>query len=260
MGSSTIQGHLWSEAAADWANLQEYMHAPLFEAMLNATIVRENTKFLDIGCGSGTSSARAAMRGAIVTGLDAAPALIEIARSRVPDGTFEIGDMENLPYEDNSFDVVFAANSIQYASDRTNALKELKRVCRDAGYIVLGFFGQAEVVDYKVIFKAVASTLPEPPAGDGPFGLSSYDKLDALFKSAGLEILTCQNVNCPMVFPDRDTFLRATLSGGPVVATIEKVGRDKVEDAVSSAIEPMTTKDGEIRIEKNHFQYLVAKV
>jgi len=259
MGSSSIQGHLWSEAASDWANFQEHMHSPLFEAMLNATIVRKNTKFLDIGCGSGTSSARAAMRGAIVTGLDAAPAFIEIARSRVPDGQFEIGDMENLSFDDNAFDVVFAANSLQYASDRVKALKELKRVCRNGGYIVVGFFGQAETVDYKIVMKAITSTLPDLPSGDGPFGLSDHDKLQNLFSSAGLEILTHQEVNCPMAYPDMDSFLRGALSGGPTIAAIEKVGKGKVKEAIINAIKSSMTTDGEIRIEQNHFQYLVAK-
>jgi len=259
MSSSQTQGELWSEYASHWADLQERFHAPLFESMLNATIVGKNTKYLDIGCGSGLSSASAANRGAKVTGIDAASALIEIAKNREPSASFEVGDMENLPFDDESFDVVFAANAIQYASDRPKAMNELKRVCRNRGYITVGFFGEQETVDYRVVMKAVSSTLPEPPAGDGPFGLSSRERLEELFASANLEIMTHERVNCPMTFPDVDTFWLATRSGGPVVNVIQRVGEEKVKAAVRKASEPHMTVDGEVRFDQNYFQYLVAK-
>lgn len=62
---------------------------------------------MDLGCGGGGSSALASERGIRLGGLDAAEALIEIARERVP-----YGDLEKLPYADNSFDVAFASLSI----------------------------------------------------------------------------------------------------------------------------------------------------
>jgi ubiquinone/menaquinone biosynthesis C-methylase UbiE len=48
----------------------------------------------------------AAERGAVVTGIDASSMLLEIARSRVPNGDFRVGDLEALPYSDGAFDVV----------------------------------------------------------------------------------------------------------------------------------------------------------
>lgn len=234
-------------------------HLPLFEAMLNASLVRKGTQLLDIGCGSGTSSDTANRRGAVVEGLDAAPAMIDIAKKRVPSANFQVGDMEDLPFEDNRFDVVFVANAIQYASSHSNALNEMKRVCRERGYIIIGLFGEAEKVDLGSILKVIGSTLPEPPKGSGPFGMSNYSKLEALFETAGLSILTRQYVNCPFIYPDVDTFWIALRSGGPSVNIIQQVGEDKVKDAVMKAVQPFINADGEVRLEQNQFQYLVAK-
>ncbi len=73
--------------------------------------------YLDVGCGSGLAAQIAARRGAEVSGIDAADALLEIARARTPKGTFERGDLESLPFADKTFDVVTGFNSFQYAGN-----------------------------------------------------------------------------------------------------------------------------------------------
>lgn len=259
MSSAQVQGKLWSANASDWSDYQEVFNTPLFEAMLGAALVRRGTKFLDVGCGAGMSSVAAARRGAIVSGLDAAPSMIEIAARCLPSGDFRVGDMENLPFEDESFDVVFAANSIQFAADTTIALAEMKRVCRSRGYIVAGLFGAPDKVDLAVGLKAVVSVLPEPPQGDGPFALSINNRLADLFELAGLQIVTLQHVNCPHIYPDFDTCWLALRSSGPIVHIIQLVGEDKARDAVHNAVMPFINQDGEVRFEQNQLQYIVAK-
>jgi ubiquinone/menaquinone biosynthesis C-methylase UbiE len=120
VGSSKIQGELWGKAPQDWTKLQEPMHTPLFEAMLNATNVGQGTRLLDAGCGGGGASVLAAERGAQISGLDAAEPLLNVARERVPYSDFRVGDIEVLPYEDDSFDAIIAANSLQYAAEQFN--------------------------------------------------------------------------------------------------------------------------------------------
>ena len=51
MGSSKIQGELWGKEPRGWAEIQEPMHRPLWETMLNATEVGVTTHFFDAGCG-----------------------------------------------------------------------------------------------------------------------------------------------------------------------------------------------------------------
>src|SRR5919198_2686775 len=126
MGSATVQGQLWGRAAHDWAELQEPTALPLWEAMLDAAAIGPGTRVLDAGCGGGGASMLAASRGAFVNGLDAAQALLAIARERVPDADFHVGDLEALPYADGTFDAIIAADVLPYVADPDTALAELR--------------------------------------------------------------------------------------------------------------------------------------
>src|SRR4051812_45684886 len=108
MGSAQVQGALWGAAARDWAELAEPVQRPFFEAALDAIGVWDGMALLDAGCGAGLALTIAAERGAVVTGLDASPGLLAVARERLPDADLREGDLEQLPYADDSFDAVTA--------------------------------------------------------------------------------------------------------------------------------------------------------
>jgi hypothetical protein len=83
-GSAAVQGRLWSARARDWAEVQEATLRPLFDAIADSLGIGAGTRVLDVGCGAGRFLRRAADRGADVAGLDAAAALVAIARERFP--------------------------------------------------------------------------------------------------------------------------------------------------------------------------------
>lgn len=112
------------------SEVQEGLFTPLFEVVLQKTGVGPGSALLDIGCASCVYCEIAARLGAHVTGLDAAEPLLDIARERVPQASFQSGEMEELPSPDQSFDVVTGFNSFQYAANPVNALKEARRVLR----------------------------------------------------------------------------------------------------------------------------------
>lgn len=258
MGSASVQGELWGRAPDDWASLQEAQHAPFFEAMLDAAGVGDGVTFLDAGCGGGGASVLARGRGAVVSGLDASAPLIDVARGRVSDGDFRVGDLEALPFADESFDAVIAANSIQYAEDRVAALRELGRVSGPEARIAVGLFGTSDRVDFRVVFNALRDSLPEPPPGDGPFGLSGEGVLENLVAQAGLKILGSGEVDLPFVYEDTEEFWRGVISGGPPQAAKDKVGEGALKEAALEAVAPYVTDDGGVRFGNNAFQYITA--
>ncbi len=258
MGSAGVQGELWGRAPDDWASLQEAQHAPLFEAILNAAGVSDGVRFLDVGCGGGGASVLAGGRGAVVSGLDASAPLIDIARGRVSDGDFRVGDLEALPFADESFDAVIAANSIQYAQDRVAALRELARVSAPEARIAVGLFGRSDRVDFRVVFDAFRESLPEPPPGDGPFGLSGEGVLEGLVEQAGLKVLESGEVDLSFVYEDTEEFWRGVISGGPPQAAKDKVGEDALKEAALEAVAPYMTDTGGVRFNNNAFQYITA--
>ncbi len=260
MKKSEIQGELWGKSPNGWAEVQERLHKPLWEAMLNETDVGTETTLLDVGCGAGGSSVLAKDRGAQVHGIDVAEGLLSFAIQRVPEGDFQVADIEHLPYENNMFDVIFAANSLQYSEDRIAALHELKRVCKPNGRIIAGLFGQPEKVDYRVVFKAVRDTMPKPPKGGGPFELSMQDKLESLFAEAGLENIKSGEVNCPFEYKDFETFWYGNVSAGPFQGMLQMVSENELKSAVREAVNSFCLDDGRIFIPYNIYKYVSANI
>jgi SAM-dependent methyltransferase len=259
MSSAQSQGDLWGQAPADWAQLQEPKHIPLFEAMLKAGGVDADTRVLDAGCGGGGASVLAAQRGAKVSGLDAAEPFIRIAQERVPSGDFRVGDLETLPFGDDAFDVVIAANSVQYAGDRVAALRELGRVCTPGGQIVVGLFGPAETVAFRHVLTALREAMSAPPPGDGPFGLSAPGRLDRLVEQAGLKVTERGEADCPFSYPDLETYLRANICAGPVQGLIRAIGEGNVRTTLQGAARAFTNDEGRIDISPNIFRFVVAQ-
>jgi len=257
MGSAEMQGELWGQAPRDWAELQEPTGKPLWEAMLDAARVGEGTRFLDVGCGGGGASVLAAGRGALISGLDAASPLIDIAEERLPEADFRVGEMEELPFGDGSFDAVFAANVVQYAQDTVQALREFRRVCDPGGRVVVGVWDSPEKVDWCVFFAAVVNALPEPPPGHGPFELSPPGVLEGLMEQARMRVVGSGAVICPFEYPDFETLWQANAAAAPMQAAMLVVSEETLQAAVRDAVRPYRT-DGRGYRTANSFLYVAA--
>jgi SAM-dependent methyltransferase len=258
MGTAKIQGDLWGKAAHDWATIQEPPSKPLWEAMLDGALVGKGSRILDVGCGAGGASELAVTRGAKVSGLDAAQGLIDFARQRLPESDFRVGDMESLPYDNAQFDVVFAANSVQFSGNPLATVHEFARVCRPQGRIAAGLFGQPAQVETAAIFKSVMMLMPTPPAGGGPFALSAPGKLAGLLAEAGLNVIATGEVDCPFSYPDFETLWRGIVSSGPLQALLQVVDPETVKSTLKSAADRFRLANGRYLIQPNILQYVVA--
>lgn len=258
MGSATVQGELWGARARDWAEVQEPAQRELYPPVFDAAGVGEGTSLLDVGCGSGVAAAIAQARGAKVSGIDAALPMVEIARERVPDGHFRVGELEALPYDDDSFDVVTGFCSFQYAADPVHALRQARRVARRGGTVAMLTWGQPEHCEAAGIIKALGSLLPPPPPGaPGPFALSHSGALENLARPAGLTPRRTAEFTTRWEYPDRETALRGHLASGPAAKAIKAVGEEQVATALSDAIAPFRTATGGYALE-NSWRYVLA--
>jgi SAM-dependent methyltransferase len=258
-GSAAVQGDLWGARARDWADTQEGFSRQLFEAGLQKLAIGAGSLLLDVGCGTGLACAIAAERGAKVNGIDASAPSIEIARQRTPHGDFRVGEMEDLPYADHTFDAVTGFNSFQYATSPVNALREARRVVKPGGKVLIAVWGKAEHCEGAAVLKALGSLLPPPPPGaPGPFALSEDGALEALVSEAGLTPLESDEAPSIWTFANLDEALRASLSAGPATRAIRHSGEERVKEAVMQALAPFKTASGGYRLE-NEFRYLVAK-
>lgn len=139
------------------------------ELLCESVDLRAEQRVLDVATGSGNVALSAARRGAHAVGVDYVPALLERGRQRAAaeqvSVLFQEGDCEDLPFSDDSFDVVFSLFGAMFAPNHQCSADELVRVCRSGGRIALacwtpeGFWGQ--------VFALQSRFLP-PPAGLTP--------------------------------------------------------------------------------------------
>jgi SAM-dependent methyltransferase len=165
------------------------------ESLCEALDLRARSSVLDVAAGNGNATLAAARRFADVTSTDYVPALLETARRRAEaEGLtvrFQEADAENLPFPDDSFDVVLSTFGVMFTPDQEKAAAELARVCRRGGKIGLanwtpeGFIGQ--------LFKTIGGYVP-PPAGVKPPSLWGTEaRLQELFGKAATVGATRRN-------------------------------------------------------------------
>src|SRR5581483_5280565 len=167
---------VWSAAPFERiAEVITEMHVALVERLSP----REGERWLDLGCGTGDVAFHAARAGAIVTGSDLSPALIETARRQASDLgldlTLEVADCQALPYLDASFDVVSSSVGVIFAPDHERVAAELARVCAPGGRV--GLTARRRDSGVGDIFAGMSAFMPPPPDGAGsPFqwGDESY--------------------------------------------------------------------------------------
>ena len=256
--TSDVNGKLWGAAAEDWAAIQEPLLRAVFVQALDRLRVGPGTRYLDVGCGAGLAVRIAGERGALCSGLDAADGMLAVARRRSPRADLRRGDLEELPFADQSFDVVTGFNSFQFAGNPSVALTEARRVARPDGRILIMTWGKPEGMEAASIITSLRALLPPPPPGaPGPFALSDEATLRGFAAAAGLKPLEIVDVPCDFVYPDLATGLRGMNATGVARVAIERSGEKAVSEAHAAALAPFRQKDGSYRA-KGGFRYLVA--
>lgn len=257
--TAKINGQLWGSRARDWAEIQERTVQPVYLEVLKRTDVGDDTKYLDVGCGSGMAARLAMDRGADVSGIDASNKLLLITKERVQKGNFHLGDMEELPFEDDSFDVVTGFNSFQYAGNPTEALAEARRVTKPSGCVVIVTWGSPQGMEAASLVAALKPVLPTPPPGaPGPFALSDETVLRDFASAADLKPISVFDVQSPWHYADEAAAIRGLGSSGVAVRAISHSGESAVDAAHATAIAPFRQSDGSYRIDSS-FRCLIAQ-
>ncbi len=259
MRTSEIQGKLWGTFAESWADHGEATSNDLFKTVL-AKIIHSGRgkKLLDAGCGAGGFCKMAYDEGFDVRGFDASEPLIKIARNRMPRTEFLTGDLEELPYNDNTFDTVTGFNSYQYAGDIVNALKEAKRVTKKHGKVIITVWGKPEDCDATQIFSALAQIMPPPQNPTGRPPLYNNGSLDNFASEAGLAPVKNEDIVCLWKFENESSALKAILSAGLIAIAINNAGEEKVRETVRNAVAQFKGHAGNY-ILKNSFKCLEAE-
>ena len=156
---------------------------PVAEQVVSLAHVQRGERVVDLATGTGNAALLAARAGALVTGVDTAPRLIDVARSRAvaegSDASFVVADMEVLPFDDRSFDVALSVFGLIFAADASRAFDEMIRVVRSAGRALFSVWVPAGPIAAMVATfgrALVAATGRRPPR----FAWHDADAVDAL--------------------------------------------------------------------------------
>ena len=135
----------WQRVADKYDSIWSSSTRQFIPLLLDATDVAEKMSVLDVGCGPGYVSAKAADRGAVPTGLDFSEEMIGIAKKMFPQLEFREGDAQNLPFAESSFDRVVANFALLHLADPERACAEACRVLKPGGKF--GFTTWAHVAE-----------------------------------------------------------------------------------------------------------------
>lgn len=130
-----------SDGYAAWAGIYDSLPNFLNEAeqpVVHGILDRGPTgDALDAACGTGRHTSALVARGYQTIGVDQSPEMVELAQQKVPEATFRIGDLENLPLDDRSVDLAVCGLALTHLPDLSAGINELARVVRPGGRVII---------------------------------------------------------------------------------------------------------------------------
>jgi len=218
-------------------------------------------RVLDVACGTGNLAIPAARTGADVTGVDIAPNLIAQAKARAVAESLavslDVGNAEQLPYDDASFDTSVTMFGAMFAARPDRAAAELLRVTRSGGRVAManwtptGFIGQ--------MLKATVAHAPAPAGIPSPLLWGTEDAVRARL-GAGCESVTLARrvITFEYPFSPEQVVTEFRLWYGPTLrafASLDDRGRESLRrDLEQLWSEHNRADDGTTRVESEYLE------
>jgi SAM-dependent methyltransferase len=235
------------------------------EELCEAMDLKAGSKVLDVAAGNGMASLAAARRWCEVMSTDYVPALLERGRARAEaEGMaieFREADAENLPFGDNSFDVVLSTFGVMFTPNQDRAASELLRVCKPKGKIGLanwtpdGFIGQ--------VFKTLGKYLPPPAGSKSPALWGTRARLSEMF-DADANSVRAESRLFNFRYRSADHFLEVfKIFYGPVLkafAALEPARQEELHNDLHALIVRMNrASDGSMVVPSEYLEVVVTK-
>jgi SAM-dependent methyltransferase/alkylhydroperoxidase family enzyme len=248
----------WGRRAVEFATLSEPANVREYVTMHHRLGVGSGERLLDMACGSGLAVELAGLRGALCAGIDASPRLLAVARDRSPNADLRVGDINALPWDDESFDVVTSFRGIWGTTPR--AISEAYRVLAPGGRVGLTVWGHIKAspgawalapfrlaTEPKVENQAAMVALGRPGAGEALLTENGFTRIE--------------RVDVPFVFEyaDPEAYARALASTGPAFEAIQAVGEEAFFDAAVELAQQQTREGLPLRAHVAVVGYLATK-
>jgi ubiquinone/menaquinone biosynthesis C-methylase UbiE len=221
----------WDALASRYDQFVTDEDMPFAEAALIGVDVGYGTRLLDVGCGTGAVSIPAARRGARVTAVDLAPAMIQrlLARAQAE----ELSNLEGLVMDahaldlpDDAFDVSASQNGVSLLPDVDSGLREIVRVTKPGGRVLIIAFGAPQRAEFLGFFmgalQAVVPDIPLPPMDPPPLPMQLADpsRFRGKLVDAGLTEVRVETTSWDMHFASGSHFWNVVTSSNPIAVQL----------------------------------------
>jgi SAM-dependent methyltransferase len=217
---------------------------PLAEATLNAVSLDQSDVILDVACGTGIVARTVRRRLGLIpriVGVDLNEEMIATARNLGDEASqsceWHIADVTNMPFDSETFSIAFCQQGIQFFPDEIAALREMKRVLRSKGGIVLSVWsGPSE------LFKALATALSrhvDEEIGQralAPFTYGRAAELGDKMSDLGFINVSAQIIVVDRTLADPETSIPKEIMGSPIGPSVAEKGDATMREIVADTI------------------------
>jgi SAM-dependent methyltransferase len=230
----------WERAAAFYGDAFGALTVQTAPALLDAVGAAHGTRLLDVASGPGFIAAAAAQRGASVSGLDFARAMVVEARRRHPSIAFREGDAEALPFADGSFDAVVMNFGMLHLARPDAAIAEARRVLRPGGRYAFTVWAPPErAVGFGMTLRAIERLgNADVPLPEGPpfFRFSDAAGTRRTLASNGLTDVRVEELPLTWRLASADALFEALSRGGVRTAAVLRAQTPDALAAIRAAI------------------------
>jgi ubiquinone/menaquinone biosynthesis C-methylase UbiE len=241
-----------SNAARQWRKQSAAMGRNVTELIVRAAAAEPGMRILDVACGTGEpaiSLARLLDGTGAVVGVDISPAALKVAQERaagrrLANAQFQLADVHQLPFPDNTFDRITSRLGVMFFVDLPRAAEEMRRVLKPGGRIALLAWGPMQQPYFETMSGTVLRTLPGaslPSSAHGMFAFGIAGALTRILSDAGFKSIKETFATVPWTWPGAPEevwayFQEVAAPFAPLLKSIPPHQRAEVDEAVLRAI------------------------
>lgn len=226
------------------------LFAPYAEEVARRVALLGPERILETAAGTGivTQAVLQAVPTAEIVATDINPAVVEYAAQHVQSEAvrFQAADAQQLPFDDESFDLVLCLFGVMFFPDKVRANAEARRVLRPGGRYVMVTFNHLDLNPVpKAAGEAVATLFPEDPRymERGPFSYTKAEVVERNLREAGFQNIEVETLELSSMVSARDV-ARGIVLGSPFRAEIERLDSSALERATEAVEEALRPWDG----------------
>ena len=256
------QREFWSDQAGPtWVARQRAMDAqlaPVLDALLTRADLRPGMHVLDIGCGAGQSTLRAADRTGSALGVDISSSLLDAARRQAGDVEgvrFLLADAQDHDFDADAFDAMISRFGTMFFGDFAAAFTNIARALKPGARIAFATWGQIAENPYFTLPAGIAKThigaVPKSdPDEPGPFALRDVARVSRILDAAGFVDETAEQVPLELTPPGTRSEVATLMCDiGPAQRALshfeaDPEQRQMLEAAIADALVPYETDTG----------------